>query len=232
MRAGPPENGLEVIGWMRHAHPSRELKTLSYALRLTEYARDSQMVSRAQGFAELPGRFRMSLLPTTLRSGLVRDRQRLAVFEGGRRLSSASSVDLVALLAFDVFAEPIDITIMWLDSARMRFGLLRAGDFGGRRVWVVGAEEGDTLSTQFWVDAVEWRVLRIIQRDPLSPGELVDVRFSEYADLLDVPVPRRIDTYRGGKLAQRQEISELSANPVLPSRTFDLARWRDPREGL
>ena len=224
MPAGFPRNGLEVIGGMRWAHPSRELRSLAFTVT-TRGAGDSTDVGRARVYASLPGKLHVEELPAN-RSGYVRNRQRLAVFERGRRVSSVNRVDLSALLAYDVFAQSIDTTIMWLDSARVRFGLLRRDELDGRRVYVVGAEEGDSISAQFWVDVEHWRVLRVIQRDARRPSEILDLRYTEFTELLDVPVPTRIRVYRRGKLIEEQDISNFVVNPSLPSRAFDLGRWR------
>lgn len=223
---GPPRNGLEVIGWMRYTHPSRELRSLVFTVNTTEYRADSTVRTKARVYASLPGKLRVALLPASGRTGYVRNRQRLAVFERGRRVSTLRRVDLAMLLAYDLFAQSVDTTIMWLDSARVRFGLARRDELDGRDVWVVGAMAGDTTSAQFWVDARRWRVLRVIQRDARTPGEISDVRFTAYTELLDVPVPTRIQVYREGRLSERQEISELAVNPSLPARAFDMSRWR------
>jgi hypothetical protein len=223
--SGIPRNGLEVIGAMRRAHPSRALRSL--ALRVSTIdARDTTRVRRAQLYASLPGRVRMESLPTTLRTGFVRQRQHLAVFERGAAVSRTTRVDLATLIAYDIFAQSIDTTIMWLDSARVRFALLRLDELDGRRAWVVGALAGDTTSSQFWVDAVEWRVVRVIQREPWNGNQLVDTRFTEFMQVRDVPVPRRVLVYRGGRLTQRQEFQLSRVNPRVPSGAFDLARWR------
>src|SRR5207247_5740393 len=129
--AGPPRNGLEVIGWMRHAHPSRELRSLAFTMRTTEYGADTA-AREARVQLLLPGKMRVELQPPTKRSGWVRIRHRLAVFERGRRVATEDRVDLTALLAYDLFAQSIDTTIMWLDSTRMRFGLLRRDELDGR----------------------------------------------------------------------------------------------------
>jgi outer membrane lipoprotein-sorting protein len=225
--AGSPRNGLEVIGWMRYAHPSRQLRSLAFTLSTTEYRDDSARVARARVYTALPGKMRLELLPTTRRSGYVRNRHRLSVFERGRRVSTLNRVDLSTLLTYDVFAQSVDTTIMWLDSARVRFGLVHRDELDGRDVWVVGAEEGDTTSAQFWVDAERWHVLRVIQREPRTPSNISDLRFTEYTELLEIPVPTRIQVYRGGRLALQQDISNVAVNPRLQSRAFDLSRWRD-----
>lgn len=189
------------------------------------------METQSRVYASLPGRIRVDLLPASRRTSYVRNRQRFTVFERGRRVSTANRVDLATLMAYDVFAQSIDTTIMWLDVARVRMALLRGERFNGRRVWVVGAAEGDETSPQFWVDASRWRVVRVIQRDPRAPGRVSDVRFTEFTDMLDVPVPSRLVVYHDGHLVQEQEIVDLRANPVLPSRVFDLTRWSVVRSG-
>lgn len=220
-----PRNGLEVVGRMRRAHPSRGLKRLAFTVRATQYVADSAQM-RARAYAILPGKMRVDNLPRATRTGYVRDRQRLAVFRAGQRVSTANRVDLRTLLAYDIFAQGIDTTIAWLDSARVRFALVRRDRFAGRAVWVVGAEEDDMTSSQFWVDAEEWRVVRVIQREPRAPTVISDVRYLEFTHLLDVPVPTRIEVWRDGRLVEQQEISEFAVNPSLPRSTFDLSRWR------
>lgn len=81
-------------------------------------------------------------------------------------------------------------------------------------------------SSQFWVDAEEWRVVRIIQREPRTPSLISDVRYTEFTELLEVPVPTRVEVWREGRLIEQQEISEFSVNPTLPRSLFDLSRWR------
>ena len=221
-----PRNGLEVIGAMRYAHPSRELRTLAFTLSSVDAeAPAARPVARA--VVRVPGRFKLTRLPTNARTGQVRDRQRLAIFERGRRVAMVSRVDLAQLLVYDVFTQPLDSTIMWLDSARVRFALAHRDELDGRSVWVVGAADGDLTSPQFWVDDEQWRVVRVIQRDPRRPDDVIDVRFSNFAEYLTIPVPMRVTTYRDGKLEATQELSRVSLNPNIPPSTFDLARWTD-----
>jgi hypothetical protein len=135
-------------------------------------------------------------------------------------------VDLRALLAFDVFAESIDTTIMWLDSAQVRFGIARLEEWNGRRAWVVGALAGDDTSAQFWVDARDWRLVRVIQREPENPHLLSDTRYVDFDELLHTPVPTHIEIWRAGRLVEQHTLSGFVVNPALPSRAFDLSKLR------
>jgi len=221
---GPPRNGLEVVAWMRRAYPSRELRSLTFTVRSVRYANDTTP-AESRVSALLPGRIRVEAIPVTSRTGTVRDRQRLAVFRAGHRVTRVDRVDLRTLLAYDVFAQGVDTTIMWLDSARVRFGLVRRDDFDGRPVWVVGADDGDMNSAQFWVDAERWHVVRVIQREPRLPAIMSDVRFTDFTELLGVPVPTRMEVWREGKLFEQQSYSDFTVNPPLSRRAFDLSKW-------
>ncbi|HJQ18812.1 MAG TPA: hypothetical protein VJ867_00595 [Gemmatimonadaceae bacterium] len=225
-----PRSGLEVVGRMRRAHPSRELKSLRFTVT-TEFRDQPPRASQSLAYALLPGRLRVEALPSTTRSGSVRDRQRMTVFRAGRRVATARRVDLVSLLTFDVFAQNVDTTIMWLDSARVRFGYTRRSAFNDREVWVVGAVDGDSTSAQFWVDADEWRVVRVIQRDPRQADRIVDVRYTDFTELLDVPVPTRVEVWRDGQLAEVQTMSDFTVNLALPRNAFDLRRWTSVNAG-
>ena len=222
-----PRNGLEVVGAMRRAHPVGELRSVSFTATIKEPGEDIIRTRTATAMVSFPGRYRLAY--RSLRSGLVRNRERLAVFEAGKRVAQSSRVDVAHLLAYDVFAQRIDSTILWLDIARVRLGVMRRDRWDGRDVWVVGAPDGDTLSTQFWVDDDRWRVLRVIQRDPRRPADRLDIRFRDFDHVMRVPLPTRIDVYRNGRLVQEQLITDLTANPSVPNRAFDLQRWRDVR---
>lgn len=224
-----PRNGLEVIGAMRRAHPSRSLKSIAFTV--VSGAPERPARARARAVAALPGKFRLTALPTTRRTGSVRNQQRLAIFEGGRRVATRDRVDLATLLAYDVFAQGVDTTIRWLDLARVRYAMARRDRLDGRDVWIVGAAQGDTASPQFWVDEDTWRVVRVIQRDPAAPARSLDVRFPEHTTVLDVPVPARVDVYRDGALVEQQTITNVVVNPNVPASAFDVTRWRDVRVG-
>lgn len=225
-----PRSGLEVIGAMRREHPSRAVRSLAFTT-VTSDPDAPAKVTRARTLASLPGRFRTATLPASRKSGTIRNQQRVAIFERGRRVVARTGVDLATLLAYDVFAQGIDSTIKWLDAAGVRYGIARRDRLEGRRVWVVGAEKNDSTSPQFWVDGEEWRLVRVIQRDLRVASVIVDIRFSEFTDVMGVPLATRVDVYRNGDWTERQTITDVALNPTVPTYAFDVVRWRDVSAG-
>jgi hypothetical protein len=55
----------------------------------------------------------------------------------------------------------------------------------------------------------------------------VDLRFSEFTDVMGIPLATRVDVYRNGEWTERQTITDVAVNPTVPTRAFDVARWRD-----
>jgi hypothetical protein len=220
-----PRNGLEVIGAMRRTHPSRQLVSLAFTVTTTQLRGGASRRSTARVIARLPGRYRETRQPAASGTGSVRVHQMLSLFERGRMTGKARRVDIGILVAYDVFAQSIDTTIMWLDSSTVRFGLARRDRFDGRDVWVVGAESGDMRSAQFWVDADLWRVVRVIQPDPRDGDDVLDLRFTAFSEHFGIPLPMKTHVYRNGALAETREVSQLSVNARVPARAFDLSRW-------
>src|SRR5215212_5772288 len=62
-RMAAPRNGLEVVGWMHYAHPSRALKTLAFTVNVTDLLRDTSRTIQSRAHAALPGKLRVSELP-------------------------------------------------------------------------------------------------------------------------------------------------------------------------
>lgn len=215
---------------MRRAHPSRAVHSLAFTVIASDPDTPAR-VTRARTVATLPGRFRTTTLPASRKSATIRNQQRVAIFERGRRVVSRSRVDLVTLLAYDVFAQGIDSTIRALDAGGVRYAVARRDRLDGRRVWVVGADEGDSTSVQFWVDAEEWRLVRVIQPDLRAAKVTVDVRFLEFTDVMGIPLATRVDVYRNGEWTERQTITDVAVNPTVPTRAFDVVRWRDVSAG-
>jgi hypothetical protein len=97
-------------------------------------------------------------------------------------------------------------------------------DWGGRKTLVVGAGTGtDTTRNQFWVDAKEFYIVRILLK---SGGKLLDVRLSEHTKLPKGWSETRVDFYIDGKLLQTEKYRDLKIDEVIPDAVFDVSQFR------
>lgn len=88
----------------------------------------------------------------------------------------------------------------------------------GRPVLVIGAKEGDTISSQLWFDVKEMYLLRFIKNDPKSK---MDVRFAGQQKIGDTWHETIVDIYANGKLIQKEEYFDFKTKVKLNEAIFD-----------
>ena len=223
-------DGKGVLRAMHSRYAGRWYTSLQIALATTLYGTDGRQTrSSWREFLGVPGRQRIDYLPLTQRSGVLYNGGRIYSFVDGKRSAEQAGWNPLTLLVADVYAQAVDTTIRQLDSLGFDLSKVRAGYYGGDRVWIVGAAAGDTTSSQFWIDSDSLIVERVIQRDVRGTRVIVsDVRFAAYSDAAGFPVAREMTVYRDGRLVLRQDYSDVKVNVPLPAALFDPAKFSAP----
>ncbi|HEV8364385.1 MAG TPA: hypothetical protein VGQ52_12760 [Gemmatimonadaceae bacterium] len=224
-------DGKGVLRAMHSRYAGRWYTSLQIALTTTLHGTDGRQTrSSWREFLGVPGRQRIDYLPLTQQSGVLYNGGRIYSFVDGKRSAEQAGWNPLTLLVADVYAQAVDTTIRQLDSLGFDLSKVRAGYYGGDRVWIVGAAAaGDTTSSQFWIDSDSLIVERVIQRDVRGTRTIVsDVRFSAYSDVAGFPVAREMTVYRDGRLVLRQDYSDVKVNVPLPAELFDPAKFSSP----
>lgn len=177
---------------------------------------------------EAPGKLRIAFLPASQKSGLVQVDDRVASFDNGIRVDFRPSVNPLLLLTVDVYAAPPSTIMKGLDSLDVDTDILRTDEWEGRPVYVVGAKEGDTTSSQAWVDRDRLHLLRFIQRDRRGERTIVsDIRVRNYREIEGFDIPTEFIVLRNGRTVWREQRADIRINAPLPPDVFDQALWRD-----
>lgn len=215
---------------MHSRYAERWYSSIEIALSNTLYATDGRQTrSNWREFLAVPGRQRIDYLPLQQQSGVLYVAGRIYSFVNGRQSAVQVGWNPLALLVADVYVQPVDTTTRQLDSLGFDLTKVRADYWDGDRVWVVGANVGDSTSSQFWIDSDSLVVERVIQRSTQGTRTIVnDVRFAAYSDVAGFPVAREITVYRDGRLVLRQDYSEVKVNVPLPPALFDPTRFASP----
>jgi hypothetical protein len=174
----------------------------------------------------VPGRLRIDFLPLSTKSGLLILNNRVTSFDNGRRVESRRSIQPILTLTGDVYAIPSEITLRRLDSLGVRLSRFHTQRWEGKRVYVIGAEEGDLESTQVWIDADRLVLVRFIQRDRRGDRSIItDTRIGKYREIDGYLVALEFTSYRDGKVFFREEYENVRVNEPMPSGVFDATRW-------
>ena len=164
-----------------------------------------------------PGRLRIDRTPL--------DQQRAVIFRadsqytvaGGAVQGAVPLVHVLLVLAYDARVDPVERT-----AARLRevgFDLSRGyeTEWEGRPVLVVGAEQGDTTSNQFWVDRERGVTVRVIHA---PAGRPADFRLGGFVRVADGWMETRVEFIRGGRLLLREEYEDIHPNVRLDPAVF------------
>jgi hypothetical protein len=132
-----------------------------------------------------------------------------------------------------VYGQPPETTIAQLKSVDL--SKLREDIWKGIKVWVVGAEKGDTASNQFWIEQNRLLFVRLIeshksQKNPNGPPNILDITFEDYQPLAKGWVAPTCVIKVNGKEVQREKYRDIRADVKLQpdlydTQTYHRATW-------
>lgn len=223
----------ELINAMHDRYADNWYRTLRFTQTNTFYTQSGgEQKSRWVENLSVPGRLRIDFEPLSAKSGLLILNNRVTTFDNGKRVDSRRSIQAILTLTADVYAIPAAITLRRLDSLKIDLDKFRTDKLNRKRVYVVGADEGDLESSQVWIDAERMLLVRLIQAEKRGERTIVtDTRVGEYKDVDGFPVAHEFVSTRDGKPYFREEYEDVRVNVDLPPGIFDPSRWTSVKPG-
>src|SRR6266498_807824 len=226
-REAPTTTSGALIRRMHDHYAGKWYRTLKFEQENTFVTQSGgEQKSRWLQHLSVPGRLRIDFLPLSTKSGLLILNNRVTSFDNGRKVDSRRSIQPILTLTGDVYAIPASITLRRLDSLGVRLSRFHEDRWDHKKVFVIGAEDGDMESTQAWVDADRLVLVRFIQRDRRGDRTIVtDTRISSYQDIDGYMVASEFTSYRDGKIFFREQYEKVRVNEPMPAGVFDATRW-------
>ena len=221
----------DLINEMHDRYAGNWYRTLRFTQTNTFYTQSGgEQKSRWVQNLSVPGRLRIDFEPLSSKSGLLIVNNRVMTFDNGRRVDSRRSIQAILTLTGDVYAIPAAVTLRRLDSLKIDLEKFRSDKLDKKRVYVVGADEGDLESNQIWIDADRLLLVRLIQAEKRGDRTVVtDTRDGEYKDVDGFPIAHEFVSTRDGKPYFREEYEDVRVNAELPPGIFDPSRWASVR---
>ena len=228
--ASPPANGVELIRQMHAAYAGKWYRTLTFVQK-TSYP-DARVETWYEAM-ELPGKLRIDVAPFDSMKALIFRSDSIYQYEGGKAGAPKPMIHPLMVLGFDVYGQSPEVTVAKLRQLGFDLDPVREATWQGRKHWVVGRIDPDSLSREFWVDAERLVFTRLVQAAPrgsATPGKrtLAEIQFNRYEKLGGGWVAPEVAFFHNGERVQMEEYSQMRADVALEPGIFDPGPWKLP----
>jgi hypothetical protein len=223
-----PKTGEDLVRQMHARYAGKWYRTITFVQTTSHPDRPTETWYEA---GTIPGKLRIDVAPTDSMKAIMFVGDSTVVFKGGKRAGARQGRNLLMTLGFDVYGQAPDTTIAQLEAEGIDLSKLHADTWKGTKVWVVGAERGDTATSQFWIEQDRLLFVRLIEvekdpRQPQAPADLLDVTFEQYQRLGEGWVAPEVVIKVNGKEVQRETYRDIRADVPLQADLYDTETYR------
>jgi len=218
-----PRSGEELVRQMHDRYAGKWYHNLTFVQTTTFPDRPAETWYEA---GTIPGKLRIDIAPLDSMNAFMYVGDSAIVFKGGKRVDARADRNLLMTLGFDVYGQPPETTIAQLEAQSVDLSKIREDSWKGTKVWVVGADKGDTTTNQFWIEQKRLLFVRLIeshksQKNPSGPPNILDITFENYRPLAKAWVAPRCVIKVNGKEVQREEYKDIRADVKLQPDLYD-----------
>jgi hypothetical protein len=210
---------------MRDRYSGKWYRTLTFTQKTT--LPDGKVETWYEAL-DLPGKLRIDIAPLASRRTILFRNDSVYEFDAGKLKDSKPLVHPLMVLGFDVYGAPVAETIKKLKGLNYDLSKLHQTTWKGRPTYVVGAETGDTVSPQFWIDVERLYFVRSLEPSKKNPQVMNDIRFEKYVPLASGWLETEVLFLSNGKQQVKEEYSNPKANVQLDPAIFEPSAWKAP----
>lgn len=220
-------NGEQLVKAMHKKYAGKWYKTLTFVQKNTQYKADGTTQNSIWYEAlNAPGKLRVDFDPLDTGNGILFADGMQHSFKDGKLSKSQPLVHPLMVLGFDVYLQPVEKTVGQLKELQIDLSVLHQEKLDGRDVYVVGAEQGDLRTAQFWIDKKNLYFVKLIEPVGKNKERLQEIQFNKYQQVkgggwVSPEVVFLID----GKIFYMEEYSDIQTNIDLDAKLFDTQNW-------
>jgi hypothetical protein len=223
-----PKTGEDLVRQMHARYAGKWYRNITFVQTTTFPERPAETWYEA---GTIPGKLRIDVAPTDSMTAFMFVGDSTIVFRGGKRVGGRQGRNLLMTLGFDVYGQPPETTMAQLTAQGIDLSKLHEDRWNGTKVWVVGAEQGDTATSQFWIEQDRLIFVRLIEaqknpQQPQEPAGLLDVTFEKYQPLGKGWVAPQVVIKVNGKEVQRESYRDIRADVPLQADLYDTETYR------
>ncbi|NOT46306.1 MAG: hypothetical protein HOP17_00960 [Acidobacteria bacterium] len=221
------KSGEDLVSAMYKKYSGKWYKTLTFVQKTITHKPDGTTEAATWYEAiNCPGKLRIDFDPVEKGDGLLFADGKIFSFRDGKTNAGRPFVHPLMVLGFDVYMQPVETTITQLKDMSIDLSTIRQEDWQGKRVYVVGAKQGDLKSPQFWVDKKDLLFVRLLQPTGKEKKSTADTRFNKYVKVKGGGwVAAEVLFFVDGKPATTEEYSDIQVGMDLSADLWNPEKW-------
>jgi outer membrane lipoprotein-sorting protein len=216
----------ELVQAMQKKYAKSWYRSATFVQKTTETDKDGKTkVETWYEALSVPGHLRIDITPVKDGNGILFTDGKVYSFKEGKVEDSRPFIHPLMILGFDIYLLPQQEAIDTLKRLKFDLSILREDTWQGRKVYVVGAKEGDLRAPQFWIDQERLLFVRLIRPVGKDGAHSSETQFNKYQKLGGGWMAPEVIFMIDGKTMTTEEYSDMRANPKLDPKLFDPQSW-------
>jgi outer membrane lipoprotein-sorting protein len=216
----------ELVQAMQKKYAKSWYRSATFVQKTTETDKDGKTkVETWYEALSVPGHLRIDITPVKDGNGILFTDGKVYSFKEGKVEDSRPFIHPLMILGFDIYLLPQQEAIDTLKKLKFDLSILREDTWQGRKVYVVGAKEGDLRAPQFWIDQERLIFVRLIRPVGKDGAHSSETQFNKYQKLGGGWMAPEVIFMIDGKTITTEEYSDMRANPKLDPKLFDPQSW-------
>ena len=213
------KNSEGLVRAMLNKYEFKWYKTLTFDQQTTRFDSAGKVTSDVVWYEamRLPDELVIKIGDINGGNGMLFRNDSLYQFQNGEIAGSRPMIHPLFVLGFSVYAQPLKKTISALNALGFDLSKFHKRSFEGKQYYVVGAEEGDETSNQFWIERKRLLFTRLIQ--DFGDGKKRDIRFNDYRKLGGGWVAAEVLFYTNERLRLKETYTRIQS-PTLDQNMF------------
>jgi outer membrane lipoprotein-sorting protein len=214
------ETGKDILSFMHLKYKSGPCKSYTFSQKNTHYRNDTVVgTSEWHEYIEFPDKFRIEFGKPGEGNFIIFKNDSSYRYKNNQLRKVTEDHNVLLLLLGGMYYRDLNDVYGRLEKEGFHTDILSTQKIKKQTFYVIGAQKGDTLTNQIWVDKTNFRVVRIIEK--MEPQSIMDMRFDAFQKSCNGFTETKVSFKRNGKLEQVEEYYDIKSHDHLPDEIFN-----------
>ncbi|MES2566324.1 MAG: hypothetical protein V4565_05625 [Bacteroidota bacterium] len=214
------ETGKDVIRFMHIKYKQAPCRSYTFSQKNNHYRNDSVIGnSEWHEYIEFPDKFRIDFGKSEDGNFVIFKNDSSYRYKNNTLKKIKEDSNILLLLLGGMYYRELNNVFTRLEKEHFNAEILSMQKIKTQTCYVIGAQKGDTLSNQIWVDQASFRIIRIIQK--MDSENTMDMSFDAFQKSCNGYTESKVTFKRNGKTEQVEEYYNIKSHEKIADEIFN-----------